>query len=343
MEAVLRDAAAPSACRAQLKQFEPGRRHQRLASGRGRRLGHPRQRLRQTRPASPSRACRASTAAPPRRRRPATPTTGFVFPEITALLDQASAETDADTPERPAQARPRRRSGTRGRPCGPSTPNNVARQAQARPGPRLGATQLLRPRRPSGWRADHGAATSSSGSARRPDRLPDRADGVRPAPDGARRPRGQLRRPQRQLRAARGDPRSSSGSTSRSSGQYLVFLQHLFPGDLGTSLLLPGPRLDVVLERLPVHDHPRRRGDPAHRRRRHPARACGWPAAPTPAASSAPTSRTIAGQSMPDFWIGFMLLILFAVLIPMLPASGFTTWSGAGPADGDRSRSCRSR
>jgi peptide/nickel transport system permease protein len=37
---------------------------------------------------------------------------------------------------------------------------------------------------------------------------------------------------------------------------------------------------------------------------------------------------TIAGQSMPDFWSGIMLLTVFAVLIPVLPASGFATWGG---------------
>jgi len=37
---------------------------------------------------------------------------------------------------------------------------------------------------------------------------------------------------------------------------------------------------------------------------------------------------TIAGQSMPDFWIGIMLLTLFAVVFPIFPSSGFTSWSG---------------
>ena len=37
---------------------------------------------------------------------------------------------------------------------------------------------------------------------------------------------------------------------------------------------------------------------------------------------------TIAGQSMPDFWTGIMLLTCLAVLVPVLPASGFTTWGG---------------
>jgi peptide/nickel transport system permease protein len=36
---------------------------------------------------------------------------------------------------------------------------------------------------------------------------------------------------------------------------------------------------------------------------------------------------TIAGQSMPDFWTGLMLITLFAVLIPIFPTAGFATWS----------------
>jgi peptide/nickel transport system permease protein len=36
----------------------------------------------------------------------------------------------------------------------------------------------------------------------------------------------------------------------------------------------------------------------------------------------------IAGQSMPEFWTGTMLLTIFAVLIPILPASGYATWAG---------------
>jgi peptide/nickel transport system permease protein len=36
---------------------------------------------------------------------------------------------------------------------------------------------------------------------------------------------------------------------------------------------------------------------------------------------------TIAGQSMPDFWIGFVLLIVFAVNLQWFPSSGFTSVS----------------
>jgi peptide/nickel transport system permease protein len=31
---------------------------------------------------------------------------------------------------------------------------------------------------------------------------------------------------------------------------------------------------------------------------------------------------------MPDFWIGIMLLTVFAVIFPIFPASGFTSWGG---------------
>lgn len=37
---------------------------------------------------------------------------------------------------------------------------------------------------------------------------------------------------------------------------------------------------------------------------------------------------TVAGQSMPDFWIGIMLILLFSIVIPIFPSSGFETTSG---------------
>ena len=56
--------SATSASRAELKQFDPGRQHQRLAAGRGRRLGRARQRLRQ-----PDRPGHHQAAGPVRRHR----------------------------------------------------------------------------------------------------------------------------------------------------------------------------------------------------------------------------------------------------------------------------------
>jgi peptide/nickel transport system permease protein len=109
--------------------------------------------------------------------------------------------------------------------------------------------------------------------------------------------------------------------------QYGIFLRGLLHGDLGTSYSFRQPALDVVLGRMPytitlavtailltaVISIPlgvwmARRADTG--------REIGVNIA------------TIAGQSMPDFWTGVMLLTGFAVVLPILPASGFTTWGG---------------
>jgi peptide/nickel transport system permease protein len=38
------------------------------------------------------------------------------------------------------------------------------------------------------------------------------------------------------------------------------------------------------------------------------------------------TALAVAGQAMPLFWLGIMLIILFAVTLRVLPASGYGTW-----------------
>ena len=38
------------------------------------------------------------------------------------------------------------------------------------------------------------------------------------------------------------------------------------------------------------------------------------------------TVSAVAGQAMPIFWLGIMLIIIFAVRLKMLPASGYGTW-----------------
>ncbi|MEV7091006.1 ABC transporter permease [Streptomyces sp. NPDC093085] len=109
--------------------------------------------------------------------------------------------------------------------------------------------------------------------------------------------------------------------------QYGIFLRELFTGDLGTSYSFRAPALDVVLDRMPYTV----------------TLAVSAIAVTTVVAvplgvwmaRRAGTKRelganvlTIAGQSMPDFWTGVMLLTVFAVVVPVLPASGFTSWSG---------------
>ncbi|WP_406633595.1 ABC transporter permease [Pseudarthrobacter quantipunctorum] len=109
--------------------------------------------------------------------------------------------------------------------------------------------------------------------------------------------------------------------------QYGIFLRDLGAGNIGKSYSFQAPALDVVLSRLPntiflavlaillaiVVAIP----------------LGVW------MAKRADTKRelgvnvlTITGQSMPDFWIGIMLLTLFAVVFPIFPSSGFTSWSG---------------
>lgn len=109
--------------------------------------------------------------------------------------------------------------------------------------------------------------------------------------------------------------------------QYGRFISEVAQGNIGTSYSFRQPALEVVLSRVPntitlavaailiaiVVSIP----------------LGVW------MARKADTARelgvnilTIAGQSMPDFWIGIMLLTVFAVTFPILPAAGFSSWSG---------------
>lgn len=109
--------------------------------------------------------------------------------------------------------------------------------------------------------------------------------------------------------------------------QYLIFIGQLFSGNLGTSYSFQAPAMTVVMERLPY------------------TLTLATSSIVLAAVVSIPlgmwmarradTGRelgvnvlTIAGQSMPDFWTGIMLLTAFSVILPIFPASGFTTWGG---------------
>ncbi|MBT2534586.1 ABC transporter permease [Arthrobacter sp. ISL-69] len=121
--------------------------------------------------------------------------------------------------------------------------------------------------------------------------------------------------------------RISMGLNEPLLSQYGIFLRELAAGNIGKSYSFQAPALEVVMARLPntvflavlaillaiVVAIP----------------LGVW------MAKRADTKRelgvnvlTIAGQSMPDFWIGIMLLTLFAVVFPIFPSSGFTSWSG---------------
>jgi peptide/nickel transport system permease protein len=108
--------------------------------------------------------------------------------------------------------------------------------------------------------------------------------------------------------------------------QYLIYLGDLLHLDLGTSYSFQAPALDVVLERLPYTITLALAAIILTTLLAIPLGV--W------MARHADTRRELAanvvsigGQSMPEFWSGLMLVTIFAVLIPILPAAGFTTWS----------------
>ncbi|MFF4615290.1 ABC transporter permease [Nonomuraea jabiensis] len=109
--------------------------------------------------------------------------------------------------------------------------------------------------------------------------------------------------------------------------QYGIFVRDLFSGNLGTSFSFQAPALDVVLSRMPY----------TVMLAVSSILFAAVVAIPLGVwmARHADTARElganvamIAGQSMPEFWSGIMLLTIFAVLVPVLPASGFTSWAG---------------
>lgn len=108
--------------------------------------------------------------------------------------------------------------------------------------------------------------------------------------------------------------------------QYVKYLQGLLHLDLGTSYSFQAPALDVVLARLP---YTITLAFAAILLTTVVAIPLGvWMARHADTRRElAANAVTIAGQSMPDFWTGLMLITVFAVLIPVLPPAGFTTWS----------------
>jgi peptide/nickel transport system permease protein len=109
--------------------------------------------------------------------------------------------------------------------------------------------------------------------------------------------------------------------------QYWIFIQQLFTGNLGTSYSFQAPAMQVVFERMP---YTLTLATSSILLAALVAIPLGvWMARHTNTNRELGTNvLTIAGQSMPDFWIGIMLLTGFAVLLPIFPASGFATWGG---------------
>lgn len=108
--------------------------------------------------------------------------------------------------------------------------------------------------------------------------------------------------------------------------QYFVFLRDLVTGDLGTSFVFNRPAMGVVLERFPYTLMLAALGILATACIAIPLGVLTARKANGITDSSLNVA-TVAGQSMPDFWLSIMLISLFAVTIPIFPTSGFGSWS----------------
>jgi peptide/nickel transport system permease protein len=129
-----------------------------------------------------------------------------------------------------------------------------------------------------------------------------------------------------------GAPQSAVDELNRQLGlheplyvQYGLFLQSVFRGDFGHSFQYRAPALRVVVERLAATVQLALAallitvgvgvslGIVAAVRR-----GSGY--------DYASTVLAVLGQSLPNFWLGIMLILLFGVALRWLPTSGFESW-----------------
>ena len=106
--------------------------------------------------------------------------------------------------------------------------------------------------------------------------------------------------------------------------QFWTFMAHLLQGDVGQSFQFRQSAMTVVLDRLPYTITLAVAAIVITALLAIPLGV--WMARRANTAGELGANiATIAGQSMPDFWIGFVLLILFAVNLQWFPSSGFTS------------------
>jgi len=107
--------------------------------------------------------------------------------------------------------------------------------------------------------------------------------------------------------------------------QYTIFLRDVFRGDFGQSFQYRAPALRVVLERLPATVD---LTVAAMLLTVGGGVAIGVVAAVRARTryDYAGTVLAVLGQSLPNFWLGIMLILLFGVTLRWLPTSGFQGW-----------------
>jgi peptide/nickel transport system permease protein/glutathione transport system permease protein len=103
--------------------------------------------------------------------------------------------------------------------------------------------------------------------------------------------------------------------------QFLIFLRDLLRGDFGQSLQFNGPAMDAVLDRLSATLELAGAGlGLAVVLGVAAGLACAvWRDGPV---DFVVTSLAVAGQSMPSFWLGILLIQFFALQLHWLPTSG---------------------
>jgi len=130
-----------------------------------------------------------------------------------------------------------------------------------------------------------------------------------------------------------GAPQSAVDELNRHLGlrepiwiQYGLFLQSVAQGDFGQSFQYRSPALQVVVERLPATIQLTLT---AMLLTVLAGVSIGIVAAVRQgtAYDYAGTVLAVLGQSLPNFWLGIMLILLFGVTLRWLPTSGFEGWS----------------
>jgi ABC-type dipeptide/oligopeptide/nickel transport system permease component len=130
-----------------------------------------------------------------------------------------------------------------------------------------------------------------------------------------------------------GAPQSAVDELNRHLGlreplwtQYGIFLQSIVRGDFGQSFQYRSPALQVVVERLPATLE---LTATAMLLTALFGVSIGIVAAVRPRSryDYAGTVLAVLGQSLPNFWLGIMLILLFGVTLRWLPTSGFQGWS----------------
>jgi peptide/nickel transport system permease protein len=129
-----------------------------------------------------------------------------------------------------------------------------------------------------------------------------------------------------------GAPQSAVDQLNRQLGlheplhvQYGLFLQSVFQGDFGQSFQYRAPALQVVTERLAATVQ---LALAAMLITVSVGVSLGIVAAVRRGTryDYASTLLAVLGQSLPNFWLGIMLILLFGVALRWLPTSGFESW-----------------